>query len=286
MPIPGIFPPPLPCETPVASVAAELHAALDAYAASPPDLARFYGSAARVSAGLGCLSGVLPREAVAQLYEVQAILAYVQKDPEVSTALLRGARAVGGTLPAKISANTPKLAELDRAAQAEGAAPTPVAPPPGLSLWVDGAASSSLPTDRPYLLQVLWADGAVHYTGLLPTGATPELSRLAPPVAPEPVLVQVPVESPPCPPLPATPRPRPAPGLVAGAIGSTATAAGLYALAALAKIEINDPTTPTSELGGLAARANTMQWGAIGVGAVAVGLDVTALIAAFREPER
>ncbi len=285
MPFPGIYPPPLPCEATATSLAVELRAAQDAYGAAPPDLARFYAAVGSANQKLSCLVDSLPVSAVADLYEVQAILAYIQKDTDSSTAFLRGALALGGGLPAGILASTPKLAELERAAATVTAqSPAPIAATEGTTLWVDGSAAAGRPTDRPYLLQVLWEDGKVHWTGLLPTGAAPETGRLGPPPKPPPI-VEAPVEAPTCPDCPVvTARPRPA--LTLAALGATAASAGLYGLAATSKLSFFDPETPESELEGLQKRANAAQWSAIGLGAVALGLDVTVLIAALRGEER
>ena len=273
MPFPGIFPPPLPCDAPPEAVATELHAALEAYGRAVPDLATFYASAARAEGKVGCLQAPLPTAAAAELYEVQAILAYVQKDAETATAFLRAAHAAGGALPEQITKNTPRLAEIERAAIPGTNGSHPLVAPAGTTLLVDGAPALAAPTDRPYLLQVQWSDGQVHWTGLIPQDTSPDLARLAPPPPPPPDCPAC--VSTPCPTLePIRVSPPPA-WLTAGALGSTVVAAGLYGMGVHTMHTFYDPETSIDDLAGLQRRSATLTWASAGVGALALGLDVT-----------
>lgn len=286
MPFPGIYPPPFPCDVPVATLSTELATALGAYAKSPPDLVGFYAASSRADLALACVRSPLPSATTAELYEVEAILSYVTKDDESATAFLRGAHALGGALPARILANTPKLAELDRAAVAASTGKVKTLQAPlGAKLLVDGSEALAHPADRPYLLQVVWEDGKVHWTGLVPADLSPDLASLGPPPPP--------VAAPVCPkaeviPCPSCPEPARGPSklLAVGALGTTAAAVGLYGLTGLYYKQFYDQKFDSSftdeEVAASRDRANLFQWAAIGAGAVGAGLDVTLVIQMLR----
>lgn len=284
MSFPGVYPPPHPCESSAADIGVELRAAEGAFAAAPPDLTTFYAAAARAQRALGCAAEPLPKEQVADLYEVQAILSYVQKDPDAARAFLQGARQLGGGLPADILSNTPKLADQDRlAASATPGAPVAVQAPAGVTLLVDGTPGLTRPAGRPYLLQVVWDDGKVHWTGLMPADQTPDLARLAPPPPPPPLVVCPVCEATPCP-TPEVVRAEPPPAwLTASALGTTVAAAGLYGLGVGTMHRFYDPETPAAELEGLQRRSEALTWASAGMGALALGLDVTWGIALSRK---
>ncbi|MBN2798042.1 MAG: hypothetical protein JXX28_02755 [Deltaproteobacteria bacterium] len=57
--------------------------------------------------------------------------------------------------------------------------------PEGVALWVDGRRAGSLPVERPSLVQVVGAGGAVQYSGIVAPGAgLPPLQQRVAPVAP------------------------------------------------------------------------------------------------------
>lgn len=265
MPFPGFFPPPLPCETPAAEVASQAASALTAYGTG--DDVAFYAGVQRAQAGLGCVHEALSPAQAAVIHQAMGVLAFSQSDTATAVASLRAAMAARPErpLPDTITSAVPQLDALQRQATAAGAPTTQAfSPVLGARTLIDGKAASAGPTDAPYLLQVLWdSDQNVHWTGYFPVGSpAPTLTLLAPP------------------PEGSGPgggggsaHKKPSVPLTVGALGTTVLAAGLYGFAVATNQQFWDEGTTEADLPALQARANALQWAALGTGVVGLSLD-------------
>ncbi len=277
MPFPGVYPPPILCKSSPETVVLEAQMALDAFQRS--ELPSFYAAQARSERALGCLDAPLAPADVGVVYLAQAVQSYLTRDDQSARELLRGAASLGRTLPEGITSRYSPLKTLDQEARLP-IEPTlaPLVPPLGGQVWVDGVPATARPTDRPYLVQVIWEGGRVRWSGILPPDQAPELTLLAPPPAP-PAPVQLPCPEQVCP----APSRAPGPGLLIAAMGTTTLASGLWALSATQHAQYYAPDNDEATRTTIKRRANLAAAGAVGVGAVAVGLDITLIVRSLRQ---
>ena len=239
---------------------------------------------------LPCLEEQLPPANVASFHRMQAYAAFVSQDDTGAIASFQAALGLqpGYRLPSSIAPEGSPLQLLyDRANQATSAPTQPLQPPTDISLYIDGLLSTAIPSDRPYLLQILATDGAVSWSGYLEPGAPlPELAVAD--STPEPPLPEPPVPEPlpPAPQQPDTTSTFPI-GRTAAVGTSVATTAVLSVLALRSYGDwrtIHD--TCTTKVGGCSTATldnmNAEQRQAIGLGigagvtgALSVGLGIS-----------
>ena len=140
-------------------------------------------------------------------------------------------------------------------------APAPIPAVEGRWVYIDGAAATERPVDRPYLFQSFEGVGRVTASKHVPAGGLPP--GLEAPAAER---------------SRGADRQRTARSLGWVSIGSAAVAGGLYLGARRASNTFWDPATPTGELDALRNRTNALGWTSAGVGLVAVGTGGAALL--------
>lgn len=252
------------CPSNVAGLLAEIGAAEAAYAAM--DLPAFAAASTRANADLGCVIEVLAPADAAAWHRMVALDAHTTGDKGRAIAAFRAALAIqpAYVLPSTLAPPGNPLHVLYEAARALGPGKeVPFAATD--TVQVDGRRAATRPTERPALVQVIAADGAVTSTAWYAAGSfLPE---------PEPLATST---------LPPTPKPKPGPGvplLVAGG-ASALVAGGLYAaaLAMRSDYDANLDTRSPSESEQLRSTTNATVYTSAGVGVVAVGLLTVGLI--------
>lgn len=259
-----------PQATTSADVAANVAAAEAAYVAM--DLDAFRAAWLRADAALPCLGEVLPPPDAAAWHRLSALDAFIGKNPTRTSAAFRAALALqpAYNLPSTLAPEGNPLAKAyaDARAQPPGP-PSPLPTPAGTTAYVDGTRAVARVADRPAVVQLVSASGAVLWTSVVPANAeAPDWSAFQPASAPAPLVVAA---------APAPKRSPTVPLLVATA-GTTVASGLLFGLAGATRQEFDDPATPLDEVSGLARRTNTLGWSAVGVGAAALGLGVATAV--------
>lgn len=219
---------------------------------------------------VGCLHEHLPREVIARIHRVEGLRAFVDGDTD---------RAVGAFASARViepSYRFPEtLVPVDHPVQGQYLAGDPglvprvaLLPPAEGRLEIDGRVEPGLPEDRPAVVQWIRDDGSVpesvyHWPGG-PVFAYPGAPIGAPGDAP-PLLMT------------SSRRTSRTIAVVAGAV--LATAGGLYTGAAISRGQYFADDATTGDLDPLRAQTNSLFWGAVGVGAVGLGLGGVAVVA-------
>ena len=179
-----------------------------------------------------CLDEQLPPANVASLHRMQAYAAFMAQDDPNAMASFQAALTLqpGYRLPSSIAPEGSPLQLLyAQATKAESSPTQALQPPTGASLYIDGLLAQDVPTQRPYLLQVLAVDGAVSWSGYQSAGASLPEQAIA---APDPVLLHP--EPEPLPPAPE--RPIPVDGFPVGrtvAVGTSVAATAALGILAL-----------------------------------------------------
>jgi hypothetical protein len=235
-----------------ASFARNLVEAEGAYSAG--DIASFESSFLSAHATLPCMGGVVPRPVAATWHRVAALRALTRDDQAGAVGEFRAVLAIDPQweISAEIAPpGNPNREAFDAARLAGPGGSLPARARARTSLMVDGEAATSIPADRPYLLQSVDPDGVVRGTWLQFAGT------------------RLPAEA-------EQPRSRSALALSAGA--AAVGAAGLYGLAWSLRGDFDDPATDYAALDGLETGTNASVVGAVGLGAVALGLGAAAVV--------
>lgn len=233
---------------------------------------------------LGCLAEPISTTMAAAWHRHEGLSAYLTDDLARARSAFRAARTLqpAWSLPEDIAPPGNPLALLYDEASALGPGPEePVWVQPGLTLLVDGAISTSLPAERPAIVQVLAADGQVLHTDYVRVGAPLPADLNAGPLPP---LVGGTYKAPP--PAPEAQRLRrkdtdvrdTPTGLVVGAAGSLALSGVALGLSAVSHSRYLDPTTPEDRLDGLVTRNHAQVLAAGGLAAVGLGLGITVVV--------
>jgi hypothetical protein len=242
------------CPAPISpsEFARQLVVAESAYEAD--ELAQFSAAYADARALVPCLDAAVSPAVASAWHRVAALAAFTANDESAAVAELRAVLALD---PAwEISAaiappGNPNRQAYDAAKLAGPGASRNVRLRRGVTVVVDGSEASSNPSERPYILQILDVDRAVQSSALQPAGTGLPAHAL---------------------------EPAKRPALVIGAAGATVAAAGTYALALAFRASFDDPATPYSELDGLESTTNAAVIASAGLGAVAVGLGISAVV--------
>lgn len=265
------------CPSRVADLQRPINEAQAAFA-SMDDGAMSRASAAAESA-LGCLGEPISAASAASVHRHEALVAFLHNDPARARAAFRSALVLQPSyrLPEDVAPPGNPLATLYDEARALGPGPEePVFTEPGLTLLVDGATSTALPSDRPVIVQVLSGDGAVLSTTYLQVGADlPAGLRVLP--ADPGFLPPPPPKNNELPPAPQAPARRPVALLAAGG-GALVASGAMLTLSAVTQARYLDLDTPTASLDGLVQRNHAAVLAAGGLGAVGLGLGAVALV--------
>jgi len=252
----------------VASQEAAIEAAVDLDDAAY-DIA-LSAQAARIS----CLTGPLRPAVAAQAHMLIALEASLAGDAAGEAVALEAAAASLSTyaLPEALdyTSDHPFHKALEAARGRVAAAPPAPGTPLELTAWVeiDGVRLEEAPARRPMILQIRDEDGGVLSTHYLVVGdpLPPGIEPVSDDPQGDASLAGAP-----------TPTSRPV-ALAVSAGVSGAAAAALYGVALSRKAAYTDPATPYGELDALGRQANAISYGAIGVGAAALGLGVVTVL--------
>ncbi len=220
------------CPASAEQLSAEIDAAERAFAAI--DTVGFKASVTAMRGSLGCLAAPPDPRLASRVHEVEALDAFF--DQEQGRALLSLRAMVEVQPEADLSQDlAPAGGELRAWLSMARHMPTTlratVTPPAGLTLLVDGVASSDLPADRPALVVLVGADGGVRWSGLSTGLAGLPAMALAPPPTPAPLPSPTPS---PTPDEPREPR-----RLLRAAGGVALVSAGLWAGALLSAAQVD-----------------------------------------------
>ena len=237
---------------------------------------------------LECLGETLTPLDAGSFHRVLAMDAFMAKDQQEAIASFRAVHAAlpAYVLPTSIAVEGSPLRTLfDQAGELGQGEPRALEVPPGLALMVDGARAMVIPSERPYVLQVLSASGGVTWTGHLGAGESPPTwnvivaEEAAVTVAPAPVPVE-PVQ----PALPSEPPERVGPKLpvLAGAGAALVAAGALYGVAGVKKAEYESPDgyadMTAADLDSLRSTTNALVFTSAGLGVVGIGLGTVAFL--------
>lgn len=261
-----------PCPEPITSteLAARVSEASARFAGL--DVVGFESTSEAVWSLLPCVDEPLGPLAVADLYQVRALDAFLaQDDPAVALAMgsLRGAVPTYRLSTAVAPKGHPLRVAFDAAADAP-APPTEKLPVPAEArLLVDGQPLLARPTDRAVIVQRLTEEGEVTFTALLEQGEeVPEYPSLDESYR-EAYLSEAKVIR--------VRQRRPIELVVASGL-ALGGATAMYALSRDARSTFLDPETEIDELAGLRARTNGLQTAAVLTGVAGAGLGVVAAV--------
>jgi len=136
-----------------------------------PDKLLMVGEALRHD--VACVTDVLMPQDVAGLFRIRGFVAFVEQDRDTATEWFRAARSVdpGYDLPPLLAAPRHPLRRLyDAAEPRQGDVTRSLPMVRDGELWVDGEVASSAPSERPFLLQHVSAEGEVLLTEVVPAG--------------------------------------------------------------------------------------------------------------------
>lgn len=242
------------CEAPVSpgSVAPDVDRAIAAYANA--DVDGFYRATNTIKDTIPCLSGPIDRATAVRVHLILGARAFVDRNETGAAASFAAAKALdpAATLPASLAPPThPMSAVFAAVTPAAGAVPVP-APLTG-GLWFDGATGTERPSNRATIAQ--------HLDGITPLGGS--YLRPADPMFAYPV------------PAPEAPK-RKATAWWVTAASAAAVSGGLYGLAAAGASQYG--TAAYEDEAAIRGRTNGLVVASAGVGIVAVGASVGALV--------
>lgn len=282
----GLTPPPYACEARVEDLSAAVERGMSAIAARTLESTVLYAAIADAERAFVCADGVISPSLIGDLYELQAVARYLERDSANAERFVRAAVVAADGIRPAVSARYAELGVYqERARSPATELRVALITPTGFVVRVDGEQSVTRPSDRPYTLQLIdEQDGRALWTGLIPTGASPDFdallldqrlqAALAQQLAAETELAALRGAVVPAPQSAPIPAPSVSPRWVGLALGTTALATGLHAGAALGYRNYLESASPTEGDDTRRALVNTTQAVAVGVGAVAVVLDL------------
>jgi len=235
------------------------------------DLQGFVATSSRLEEMLPCLAEPLPRNVAANVHRMMGLRAFVDQRQEKSTAAFGAARSIEPSYrfpETMVPAGHPIMGNYE-AVDVSSVATREVPAPAEGYLHFDGRPATERPTDLPTIAQLFDTEGAVEDTAYLWPGDG--LFEYAERTGPASTPVPTPISS--------TQRRGPNLPLAVGAGGAAITSAVLYGVAASASSKFNSPATPYEDGPKLRAQANSFLVASGGVGVVALGLGVGAVVA-------
>lgn len=271
------------CPASTADMVTNLDAATAAFSAM--DRATFFTSRDKAREQLRCLDGKLLAVDAATFHQVEALHAYVAKDPDGTRLSFRAAVGAQASydLPQTLAPEGNPLRGLfDEAKNAPAGPQVGVQVPEDAALYVDGSRSQTRPTDRPAVIQLVLGSGELHWTGYVGAGDAPSWPALPEkPKEPEPAPTPEPVASTTTT-LPVEDKPNPlgTPLIVTGAVLGAASL-GMLAAGLSAKGRHNADDTAFEDLADLQRNANTLGYAAQVTGVVALGVGGAGIVLKF-----
>ncbi len=243
---------------------------------SAMDGAAFQAADATAIAALRCLGEPITAQGAAAWHRHVGLSAWLVDDVAGTRAAFRSALTLqpAWRLPEEVAPPNNPLARLYDEAATLGAGPDdPIWAETGLQVLIDGGIADALPRERPVVLQLLSADGQVLETrSLAPGDALPPQVHRGP--APTPT-----VAIPPATETAAAERAAPRRGLLVGAGASALVAGGLYGWSAITHARYTTPgLADDAALDGLVTANHAQVWTAGGMGLLALGLGVGAVV--------
>ena len=207
---------------------------------------------------LPCLSDGLSTGQITSLHRLQALDAFSDQDPALTTLFMRSvlANAPNYELPDLIAPDGHPLRLHFRVAQGLPAASSvPISAPRRGWILVDGQGVNAVPPDRPFVFQVFDENGHAEDTVMvMPGGDIPRYPGAGRGV-----------------------RRFSLPLMVASGVAALGSGA-LYLASSQAEASFWDPTTPDADLEALMAQANGLSWASLIVGTASVGTGVAAVV--------
>ena len=252
---------------------------------SAMDGAGFDQANQEVQTALACLSEPISPGLAAAIHRQEGLQAWLADDVTRARSAFRSALILqpAYTFPEAVAPpGNPLLTLYEEARGQGGGLDEPAYPEGGQTLLVDGTIATTIPSERPVVVQMLTPAGQVSSTRYLrpgepmPPGLALQPTRLTlPNTPPDPTLPPRPPPSRPPPPRAGPSRP-----LLLGGVASIGVAAGSYAWSAVSARRYSTPGLATEdELAGLLLQ-NHLAFGlAVGAGTAGVALSISAFVA-------
>ncbi len=226
---------------------------------------------------LECLEDPVTRPVAAQVHRLQGLRAFVDQEAEYAKLAFAAARAIQGSYrfpETLIPTGNPVLVVYDAVPLTMGTSQTVSSP--GLEAYwgFDGRTTDQRPVNWPTLVQRFDGSGAVADTAYLWPGDPLPLPAGAPPPIPSPLPAPDPASAP-------APAERGGAGsvvLLGGAVGTGVVAGAIYYSAYRASQNFEAPGLSEAQVQGYYDKARSRTVVSAGVGALAAGLGVGAVL--------
>ena len=247
-----------PCDTPASAsdLAREIGAAEAAFVAM--DAVGFANAESAAREMLPCIDEPLTAFDVAAVHRLRALSAFTKGDLKTVEAGFRSVIAIqpDWSLSERMAPEgTPLRQAYSAAKAAPESATSPLSPPRGTILSVDGLRAEEHPVERPFVLQAQANSGKVTHTDWLAVDAALPDWAGEPPA--EPVVKE-----------PGKKRPI---ALAAASIGSAVVAGSAYGAAWAGRSKYTNEATGFEQLESIKGRTNTATLLATGFGGIAIG---------------
>lgn len=221
----------------------------------------FQQARAQAEEAIPCLADLVDTAQASAIYRLEALASFLDRDHAKAVGYLRAllAASPGYDLSPDLAPEGHPLRIDFEVAQGTLPAPTKRLDPPRRgAIQVDGLASDQVPTDRPYLFQYADESGKVRVSAMVQPGQEPPSYPVRRSGFGVSLRLDVPL------------------ALTAGAAGIASGIA--YAVASRQEHRFWDPATDPAELASLRQHANTLGYTSAGLGAVAVGSGIAAVV--------
>jgi len=251
-------------DCPQTRTTADLRASLEKAQSSFSDLdvAGFAAAVDNAKVELPCLTDTLPRSLAAEFHRFVGLRAFVDQDPVTSTTSFAAARSIEPAYrfpESFIPAGNPVMQDYDAIDISVGTF-TDIAQPNAGSLRFDGREALQRPDGWPTTVQLVSDEGSVTWTAYLQPGEILPTydARALPKNKPE--------------------GSGPNMAMLGGGAGSLVLSGVFVGLAAGARSNFADVTTPYENVDDLARKANTMSTASVITGVLGLGLSGTAFV--------
>jgi hypothetical protein len=239
------------------------------------DAAALAGALSDALAEVACMREPIPPVVAARVHRARALAAFVDGNDTEARRALYAAHVLdpAGDLPASAAPPDHPIRELLPRATTSPSTATVPAPSSGYTVYFDGSATLSRPSDRPTVFQLGNARGEVVQGQYLPPEA------VMPPYARGTAEVSGVSAARPDRAAERSAAPMRA-SLPLAVVGGTALVAGgvTYALATAARADFDDPTTPLDELDALRDRTNSLVHVSGGLAGLGVACGLSAVV--------
>lgn len=159
------------CPAATVDVENDLVAAEEAYASL--DEEGFFAALARAETRMGCVNSVVTPGLSAHMHRLEGLAAFARRDPELARADFAAARRADEsyTFPTRLIPPNHELRKLYSSFDLGDVTTVRVAPPASGTIYFDGQASTTRPTNVPTIAQVVSPTGAPTQSAWLAPGA-------------------------------------------------------------------------------------------------------------------